>query len=112
MPEHVHLLILPQESDYSISDILTDIKQPVTRSALKYVRRHAPSFLDSMKDEQPNGQMAHRFWQRGGGYDRNLLTPETVHSTMDYIHANPVRRGLVPGPFGLALVKRSVFRGT
>ena len=42
MPEHVHLLIYPKADDYSISAILTDIKQPVTRKALKYIRTHSP----------------------------------------------------------------------
>ena len=98
MPEHAHLLIYPRDDEYSISEILTDIKQPVTRRALKYVRQNAASFLQKMKDEQPNGNVAHRFWQRGGGYDRNLTKADTVHSTIQYIHANPVRRGLVDTP--------------
>ncbi len=51
-----------------------------------------------MRDEQPSGKVAHRFRQRGGGYDRNLTRPKTVHATIDYIHANPVRRELVPTP--------------
>jgi putative transposase len=98
MPEHVHLVIYPREDQYSISDILTDIKQPVTRAAVKYVLRSAPSFLANMRDGRPNGKIVNRFWQRGGGYDRNLVRPETVHQVIDYIHANPVRRGLVGSP--------------
>ncbi len=98
MPEHVHLVIFPRNETYSISDILTDIKQPVTRRALKYVQQYAPAFLQRMRDEQPSGQVAHRFWQRGGGYDRNLVKPGTVHETIEYIHANPVRRGLADSP--------------
>jgi len=98
MPEHVHLLIFPQESDYSIAAILTAIKRPVARAALDHVRTHAPAFLRQMCDAQPNGKVAHRFWQRGGGYDRNLFQAEKVRSTLAYIHANPVRRGLVESP--------------
>ena len=98
MPEHAHLLIFPRREKYSISDILQDIKRPVARQALKFVRQNAPSFLNMMRDEQPNGKVAHRFWQRGGGYDRNLVKPETVHSTIEYIHNNPVRRELARAP--------------
>ena len=36
-----------------------------------------------------------RFWQPGGGYDRNVVELSTVQQMIDYIHANPVRRGLV-----------------
>ena len=98
MPEHVHLLICPRQEEYSISDILNDLKQPVTHMMLKYVRRHAPSFLPRMRDEQPSGKVSHRFWQRGGGYDENMLEAQVIHATIDYIHANPVRRGLVDAP--------------
>ena len=98
MPEHVHLLIHPRRDDYSISDILTDLKHPVTHKALKYIREYAPSFLEKMRDEQRNGKVSHRFWQRGGGYDRNLFDAKAIHATIQYIHANPVRRGIVNSP--------------
>ena len=38
--------------------------------------------------------MAFRFWQEGPGYDRNLNTCRAVEAAIDYIHLNPVRRGL------------------
>jgi putative transposase len=38
MPEHVHLLIWPTETKYSISRILETIKLSVTRHALDYVK--------------------------------------------------------------------------
>jgi putative transposase len=98
MPDHVHLLIWPRGDNYSISRILAAIKLPVTRRALAYVRKHQPESLHSMRDAQPNGMVAHRFWQRGGGYDRNIVKPAVLHSTIEYIHANPVRRGLVTSP--------------
>ncbi len=36
-----------------------------------------------------------RFWQPGGGYDRNITSTKVLRAVIDYIHANPVRRGLV-----------------
>jgi len=98
MPEHVHLLIYPREEDYSISKILYDLKHPFTHRALKYFREHDPTFLGKMRDERPNGKVHSRFWQRGGGYDRNMFNARTIHATIDYIHNNPVRRGLVCSP--------------
>jgi len=95
MPEHVHLLIYPLEESYSISEMLKDIKQPVTRRAIRFVREQSPGFLVRMADTQPNGSTKYRFWQRGGGYDRNLVAPAIIHSTINYIHDNPIRRGLV-----------------
>ena len=35
------------------------------------------------------------FWQSGGGYDRNIIEPATLLKMIDYLHNNPVRRGLV-----------------
>ena len=35
-----------------------------------------------------------RFRQEGGGYDRNLKTETAVRASIEYIHLNPVRRGL------------------
>jgi len=98
MPEHVHLLICPREREYSISSILTTIKQSVAKRALTHVRQQAPAFLSQMEDRQPNGSVTHRFWQRGGGYDRNLVEPRVIWAEIEYFHANPVRRGLCLWP--------------
>jgi putative transposase len=95
MPEHVHLLIRPIEASYDISDILTSIKVPVARKARRFVLRNAPEFLPYMLDVQPNGDQDIRFWQRGGGYDRNIFSVEELWEKIDYIHQNPLRRGLV-----------------
>jgi putative transposase len=37
----------------------------------------------------------HRFWQPGGGYDRNITSAEALRAMIEYIHLNPVRRGRV-----------------
>jgi putative transposase len=93
MPEHARLLIWPTTAIYDVSDVLSSIKQSVAKKALIHVRRTAPSFLIHMEDRQPNGDTHYRFWQRGGGYDRNVIEPGTVHREIDYFHNNPVRRG-------------------
>jgi putative transposase len=95
MPEHCHILVFPRRSVYSISRILEAIKLPVTRQAKAYLRRSAPESLRLMRDAQPNGKVAHRFWQRGGGHDRNLFESKAIHAEIEYIHNNPERRGLV-----------------
>jgi len=98
MPEHVHLLLWPQHQDYDISTILVSLKKPVTNAALRYLTRHAPQFIVHLLDRQPNGKCTRRFWQRGGGYDRNLWSAQEVWEKIHYIHMNPVRRGLVERP--------------
>jgi len=97
MPEHVHLLVLPREGA-RISEILKCVKQSVARRAVHWVRANRPAFLAVMRDQQPSGRSCYRFWQPGGGYDRNIWTAEELHEKVRYIHANPVRRGIVDHP--------------
>ena len=39
-----------------------------------------------------------RFWQTGGGYDRNLWNTIAIHHSIEYIEANPLRVGFVESP--------------
>jgi putative transposase len=98
MPEHVHLLLWPAMAMYDVSAILYSIKQSVVQRALTFVRREAPAFLEPMADRQPSGLTHYRYWQRGGGYDRNVFQAATLAQLVEYIHANPVRRGLCAHP--------------
>jgi putative transposase len=94
MPEHVHLLIRPTERDYDISRILKNIKQPVAQRAISFVRKESPAFLARMTIEVGGRKML-RFWQGGGGHDRNIFSPEELWEKIAYIHRNPVKRELV-----------------
>lgn len=98
MPEHCHVLVHPRKHSYSISKFLAAIKIPVAKRARSYLEAQNPERLRVMLDRQPNGRVDYRFWQRGGGFDRNLLDAPAIHQTIEYIHANPVRRGLVAAP--------------
>ncbi len=98
MPEHAHLLVWPTRAQYDISAFLRSVKQSVVRKALPFIRREAPGFLPRMEDRQPNGETHYRFWQRGGGYDRNVFEPALVFQQINYIHNNPVRRALCERP--------------
>jgi putative transposase len=93
MPNHVHLLICPTRQQYSISDILLSIKQPVSRKAVNYLKNNNPDGLKYMSTSQRS--RPYRFWQKGGGYDRNITKSKTIIDLVHYIHNNPVRKGLV-----------------
>ena len=94
MPEHVHLVLQPLPS-VPMRRVLWRLKRPMTTRVLEWVRIHRPDFLRRMEDAQPSGKVTYRFWQRGGGYDRNLRSVGDIHEKIGYIHGNPVRRGLV-----------------
>jgi len=81
MPEHVHLLIWPRERDYSVSAILHAIKRPMSYRAKQRGLYEGPSF-----------------WLPGGGFDANIDNAKAVHAEIDYMHGNPVRRGLCERP--------------
>ena len=94
MPDHAHLLICPRQPDYNISEILRSIKNPVSRAALSWLRENSPDWLNRVR-MQRGKRVEYHFWQSGGGYDRNVDEPRTLRSMIEYIHLNPVRKGLV-----------------
>jgi putative transposase len=93
MPDHAHLLVFPRRKQYDVAEIRKAIKSPVAKRAIRYLEERAPDWIP--KITRRRGQKVERlFWQGGGGYDRNLVEPATLLATIDYIHMNPVRRGL------------------
>jgi len=93
MPEHLHILLFPKNEIYCISDILKSIKQPVARRMITLLKKSNPEALKYL--ETGLSRPRYRFWQDGGGYDRNYYLPERIRAQVEYIHNNPVRRGLV-----------------
>jgi len=96
MPNHAHLLIAPKEKNYSISKILQSIKQSSSRNIINYYRRMLPDKLELLRTCRPDRPF--KFWQEGGGYDRNVFSIEATRNSVQYIHNNPLRWGLVEDP--------------
>jgi len=94
MPEHVHLLLYPVAETYSIADILQSVKGPFAHRVLADWRESAPHKLRRLCVAS-GGKTAFRFWQAGGGFDRNLHDIDRIRKAIAYIEYNPVRRGLV-----------------
>jgi putative transposase len=94
MPEHVHILVYPGDVPERMSAFLQALKEPVARKAIRHLKDNAPEWLARVTVREGR-RLRHRFWQPGGGYDRNITSTEALRAVIDYIHANPVRRGLV-----------------
>jgi len=94
MPEHVHLIVRPLRKTYDIAQIRNGIKLPVARRAIAYLRRENSEWLRRL-EVRKGPEVRYQFWQKGGGYDRNIIELATLQRMIDYIHMNPVRRGLV-----------------
>jgi putative transposase len=94
MPEHVHLLVYPTIYEPRLDLLLKAIKRPFSfRVKRALAAAHDPLLGELTVRERP-GVARFRFWQEGGGYDRNLRTESAVLASIDYIQHNPVRRGL------------------
>lgn len=95
MPEHVHLIVDPLESEPRLPELLAKIKQPFSHEIKKLLQQSGSSLLERLTVHERPGKESFRFWQEGPGYDRNLQKPSTILSAINYLHMNPVRRGLV-----------------
>ena len=94
MPEHVHLIVRPRQVDYAMPKIIGGIKLPVARRAIRFLEAEDSPWLARITRQR--GKHRERlFWQYGGGYDRIITSGKTLLKMIDYLHNNPVRRGLV-----------------
>lgn len=89
MPEHVHLLLRPEDGA-DVTRPLRALKVSVAMTVIARWRDLKSSILNDVLDA--NGQ--HRFWQRGGGFDRVCRDGSEFSRHVQYIHCNPVERCL------------------
>ena len=98
MPEHVHVVLMPRLPDSRIETILASLKRGVAKEARAHLQATGDNaWIDRLTVRQPK-RSVFRFWQAGGGYDHNIWKEHTLYEVIDYIHANPVRRGLADTP--------------
>ena len=98
MPNHIHLLIWPTKNDYNIAKITKSIKGRLAKKYLTHLKETKNTFILNQCSVVEKGMNKHRFWQRGGGFDRNLWNPKAIHDSIGYIEANPVRLRFVSTP--------------
>ncbi|MEQ8771005.1 MAG: hypothetical protein RIB60_10915 [Phycisphaerales bacterium] len=106
MRDHVHLILLPDAGQ--IGPILRGIKQGFGQRMIHRWRECGAQVLTQMTD--PQGTT--RFWQRGGGYDRNVRDLGELREKIRYIHTNPVRRGLAERETDWAWSSARDYQGT
>jgi putative transposase len=104
MPEHVHILVLPQSPGAAaptpISVVLHHLKGAAGRTgkaALRVVWRQHRSLGTPPLDAWATGSGEKPFWKPRSN-DFNVVSEEKVPEKLDYMHNNPVRRGLVERP--------------
>jgi putative transposase len=92
MPDHVHLLIFPRNEDYDMGKILGSIKIPVSRKAIQYWKEHHLEMIEKVTIRLGT-RTIRRFWEAGGGFDREIYKLKTCRNSAEYIHNNPVVKG-------------------
>jgi putative transposase len=94
MPEHIHLLISEPKVG-SPSTVIQVLKQRVARSLRRKYRRHRnPNQLRLWGSGLR--VLSRSFWQRRF-YDFNVWSRKKRIEKLNYMHMNPVKRGLVAG---------------
>ena len=94
MPEHVHLLTFPLDEKPEFGRYLAQIKQPFSKQIKHVLVDHRSGLLNQLTVRERKDKFCFRFWQEGPGFDRNLFSQEAVTGSINYIHENPVKRGL------------------
>lgn len=94
MPEHVHLLV-SESNSATPSAVLQVLKQRVSR-ALRH-RGRATASNQGLRRPADAEVALPSFWQRRF-YDFNVWSHEKRQEKLDYMHLNPVKRGLVSLP--------------
>jgi putative transposase len=94
MPEHVHLLISEPRKG-TPSTVLQMLKQRVSKKLRKKQRRN---FVGQLRLTFPEPvDNIRSFWQ-ARFYDFNVYTNRKKREKLDYMHRNPLTRGLVNHP--------------
>ena len=94
MPEHVHLYIMPEPPRGEITRSLWRLKRDFAKLVIARWRDLGASVLTRITDATGRPH----FWKPGGGYDRNIRSEDEHREKIEYIHNNPVKRGLVRDP--------------
>lgn len=94
MPEHVHLLTYPKQIQPNFGRYLARIKQPFSKKIKLFLGANQSPLLNELTVQERPGKTCFRFWQEGAGFDRNIFLKEATQASIDYIHENPVKRGL------------------
>ncbi len=94
MPDHIHLIVWPQDKK-SLEEFVRDFKKYLAKEILEQLTLSEKTKLLLGKPQKRN----HRFqiWQKDY-YDFNIYNQDILSEKLNYIHYNPVRKGLVENP--------------
>ena len=83
MPEHSHWFIYPRSVNPNIGRFLARFKQPISRYVKRFSSPTIRGLLADLTIRERPGKRCFRFWQEGGGFDRNLFNPEAIEACIN-----------------------------
>jgi len=93
MPEHLHLII-PPLGESKIKEIMRDFKSYTSKKLTSQLKEDGRFEILNRLKKFATRKIEHPFWTEGNR-PLGIYTEKILRSKIDYIHANPLRRGLV-----------------
>ncbi len=102
MPDHLHLIVLPLEyqgKNQTISDLMRDFKKFTSKRITEKLKRLNYENLLAFfsRSAESYKRQIYKVWDEGF-FDENIFTQEFLNQKIQYIHYNPVRKGLAKDP--------------
>ncbi|HLJ09831.1 MAG TPA: hypothetical protein VKU82_01510 [Planctomycetaceae bacterium] len=98
MPTHIHMIAFDADFDSArLSAALTDFRKFTGRSLADYCDAHSPGCICAVLREAAGDDRERRLWQ-SSRHPEAITSEPFWQQKLDYLHANPCRKGLVLRP--------------
>jgi REP element-mobilizing transposase RayT len=98
MPTHLHVICFHESFQAkALESVLTDFRKFTGRQLAEYCTTHLPACFTSVFKQQAGDDRERRFWQPAR-HPVQIEAEQFWQAKLDYMHANPCRKGLVAQP--------------
>jgi putative transposase len=98
MPTHLHGIFFHESwQAKALENVLTDFRKFTGRQLADFCQLHLPSSFHDVLKERAGDDRERRFWQPTR-HPVQIETEAFWQAKLDYLHANPCRKGLVTQP--------------
>jgi REP element-mobilizing transposase RayT len=98
MPTHMHAIVFHESFQAkALEQVLTDMRKFTGKQLANYCQAHMPSCFSQVFHERAGDDRERRFWQPTR-HPVQIETESFWRAKLDYLHANPCRKGLVNQP--------------
>jgi REP element-mobilizing transposase RayT len=98
MPTHIHGIFFHETFQAkALEQVLTDVRKFTGRQLADHAGKHLPHCFSEMLEQRAGHDRERRFWQ-ATRHPVQIETEPFWQAKLDYLHANPCRKGLVSQP--------------